>query len=170
MMMPANYSVIAENEMTYVVGGGVIEAIGAVTAPIWTAANVKTFNTNIVTLVGNEFVGKLVHKTVGVLFSGNTSWDDVKNMPKNLFVTGNGIGDDIGAELSLHIDSDFQSVLRTGSDLNKRNIRKLFHRRFYHRRKSRHDRRNDSVGDGIGQKTVCREQTAYHNGVFINGP
>ena len=95
MMMPANYSVIAENEMTYVVGGGVIEAIGAVTAPIWTAANLKTFNTNIVTLVGNEFVGKLVHGTVGVLFSGNTSWDDVKNMPKNLFVTGNGIGDDV---------------------------------------------------------------------------
>ena len=47
MMMPANYSVIAENEMTYVVGGGVIEAIGAVTAPIWTAANVKTFNTTL---------------------------------------------------------------------------------------------------------------------------
>ena len=56
MMMPANYSVIAENEMSYVVGGGVIEAIGAVTAPIWTAANVKTFYTNIVTLVGNATV------------------------------------------------------------------------------------------------------------------
>ena len=36
MMMPANFSVVAENEMTYVVGGGVIEAIGSVTAPIWT--------------------------------------------------------------------------------------------------------------------------------------
>ena len=87
MMMPANYSVIAENEMTYVVGGGVIEAIGAVTAPIWTAANVKTFNTNIVTLVGNEFVGKLVHGTVGVLFSGNTTWKEVGNIGKNLFGT-----------------------------------------------------------------------------------
>ena len=53
MMMPANYSVIAENEMTYVVGGGVIEAIGAVTAPIWTLDNVKTFSTNVVTIVGN---------------------------------------------------------------------------------------------------------------------
>ena len=28
MMMPANYSAIAENEMTYVVGGGLLEAIG----------------------------------------------------------------------------------------------------------------------------------------------
>ena len=54
MMMPANYSVIAENEMTYVNGGAsFIDAIGAVTAPIWTLDNVKTFNTNIVTLVGN---------------------------------------------------------------------------------------------------------------------
>ena len=52
MMMPANFSVVAENEMTYVVGGGVIEAIGSVTAPIWTAANVKTFNTNLVTIIG----------------------------------------------------------------------------------------------------------------------
>ena len=25
MMMPANFSVVAENEMTYVVGGGVID-------------------------------------------------------------------------------------------------------------------------------------------------
>ena len=33
MMMPANYSVIAENEMTYVNGGAsFIDAIGAVTA------------------------------------------------------------------------------------------------------------------------------------------
>ena len=32
MMMPANYSVIAENEMTYVNGGAnFIDAIGAVT-------------------------------------------------------------------------------------------------------------------------------------------
>ena len=54
MMMPANFSVVAENEMTYVVGGGVIEAIGSVTAPIWTAANVKTFNTNLVTIIGNS--------------------------------------------------------------------------------------------------------------------
>ena len=57
MMMPANYSVIAENEMTYVNGGAsFIDAIGAVTAPIWTLDNVKTFNTNIVTLVGNTFL------------------------------------------------------------------------------------------------------------------
>ena len=43
MMMPANYSVIAENEMTYVNGGAsFIDAIGAVTAPIWNLDNVGT--------------------------------------------------------------------------------------------------------------------------------
>ncbi len=57
MMMPANYSVIAENEMTYVNGGAnFIDAIGAVTAPIWDVTNVKTFSTNMVTLIGNKFI------------------------------------------------------------------------------------------------------------------
>ena len=102
MMMPANYSVIAENEMTYVNGGAnFIDAIGAVTAPIWTLDNVKTFNTNIVTLVGNTFLSKVVNQTIGVLFSGNTTWTAVGAIPKTLFTTNvangtiekNNIGD-----------------------------------------------------------------------------
>lgn len=102
MMMPANYSVIAENEMTYVNGGAsFIDAIGAVTAPIWTLDNVKTFNTNIVTLVGNTFLSKVVDQTIGVLFSGNTTWEAVGAIPKTLFTTNvangtiekNNIGD-----------------------------------------------------------------------------
>ena len=102
MMMPANYSVIAENEMTYVNGGAnFIDAIGAVTAPIWDVTNVKTFSTNVVTLIGNKFIGKLVDGTLGVLFSGNTTWTDVKAAPKALFSTGNGIGDDIANFLGL---------------------------------------------------------------------
>ena len=102
MMMPANYSVIAENEMSYVNGGAnFIDAIGAVTAPIWDVTNVKTFSTNMVTLIGNKFIGKLVDGTLGVLFSGNTTWADVKAAPKALFSTGNGIGDDIANFLGL---------------------------------------------------------------------
>ena len=102
MMMPANYSVIAENEMTYVNGGAnFIDAIGAVTAPIWDVTNVKTFSTNMVTLIGNKFIGKLVDGTLGVLFSGNTTWADVKAAPKALFSTGNGIGDNIANFLGL---------------------------------------------------------------------
>ena len=79
MMMPANYSVIAENEMTYVNGGAnaFIDAIGAVTAPIWNLANVKQFNTNIVTLVGNKFMNAFVDNTLGVIFSGNATWKQV---------------------------------------------------------------------------------------------
>lgn len=74
MMMPANYSAIAENEMTYVVGGGLLEAIGSVTAPVWGAANVKTFNTNLITIVGNEFVKGTLKNTLGVAFGG--TWFD----------------------------------------------------------------------------------------------
>ena len=72
--MPANYSAIAENEMTYVVGGGLLEAIGSVTAPVWGAANVKTFNTNLITIVGNEFVKGTLKNTLGVAFGG--TWFD----------------------------------------------------------------------------------------------
>ena len=102
MMMPANYSVIAENEMTYVNGGAnFIDAIGAVTAPIWTLDSVKTFNTNIVTLVGNTFLQSTIDRTIGVLFSGNTTWKAVGAIPKTLFTTNvangtiekNNIGD-----------------------------------------------------------------------------
>lgn len=98
--MPANYSVIAENEMTYVVGGGVIEAIGAVTAPIWTLDNVKTFNTNIVTLVGNWKLGNIVDNVIGYTFSGNASWKGIGSAVKSLFVAENKhIGDSVATTL-----------------------------------------------------------------------
>ena len=71
MMMPANYSAIAENEMTYVVGGGLLEAIGSVTAPVWGPANVKTFNTNLITIIGNSYVTKVVNGTLGTIFGGS---------------------------------------------------------------------------------------------------
>ena len=86
MMMPANFSVVAENEMTYVVGGGLLEAIGSVTAPVWTPANVKTFNTNLLTIVGNSYVSKLVSTTLGVMFGGNWGGDG----PMSSFFGDNG--------------------------------------------------------------------------------
>ena len=58
MMMPANFSVMAENELVYVVGGSAVTD--------WA----KTFNTNMVTIVGNTFVGKLVEVTLGTMFGG----------------------------------------------------------------------------------------------------
>ena len=95
MMMPANFSAIAESEMTYVVGGaGLVEALGAVTAPIWNAENVKTFNTNMIQIVGNTFVPNFVKGTLGVLFGGNYLEKNQAGVPadKKLTVLGKNKG------------------------------------------------------------------------------
>lgn len=68
MMMPANYSVIAENEMTYVNGGALIDCF----APIMNEGNWKTFNTNLIKVIGNSFMSDFLSATVGVMFGG--SW------------------------------------------------------------------------------------------------
>ena len=79
--MPANYSVIAENEMTYVNGGAsFIDAIGAVTAPIWDLTNVKAFSTNVVTMIGNAFIDDTIHNTLGYVFGGNATKADLGTM------------------------------------------------------------------------------------------
>lgn len=62
MMMPANFSVMAENELVYVVGGSAVTD--------WA----KTFNTNLVTIIGNSYVEKLTKATLGVMFGG--AWGD----------------------------------------------------------------------------------------------
>ena len=77
-----------------------IEAIGAVTAPIWTLDNVKTFNTNIVTLVGNWKLGNIVDNVIGYTFSGNASWKGIGSAVKSLFVAENKhIGDSVATTL-----------------------------------------------------------------------
>lgn len=93
MMMPANYSVIAENEMTYVNGGAsFIDAIGAVTAPIWNLDNVKTFSTNIVTLIGNNFVASTIQNTLGKIFEAGASFDSIGAGFKSIFVAKDAKG------------------------------------------------------------------------------
>ncbi len=66
MMMPANFSAISENEMTYVAGGALIDCL----APVMTDENWKTFSTNLVTVIGNKYVKTILEKTVGTIFSG----------------------------------------------------------------------------------------------------
>ena len=91
--MPANYSVIAENEMTYVNGGAsFIDAIGAVTAPIWNLDNVKTFSTNIVTLIGNNFVASTIQNTLGKIFEAGASFDSIGAGFKSIFVAKDAKG------------------------------------------------------------------------------
>ena len=69
MMMPANFSAVAENEMTYVIGGGIVDVL----APVLTEADWKRFNTNLVTIIGNTYLSKFVDNTLGVIFSGTYS-------------------------------------------------------------------------------------------------
>lgn len=68
MMMPANYSAIAENEMTYVVGGGLLEILGDNLPEV--IHETKTLTTNIVNIIANSFVQDVVASTLGVMFGG----------------------------------------------------------------------------------------------------
>ena len=69
MMMPANFTAIAENELTYVNGGAI--ALGDILADKLEVSNWKKFNTNMVTLIGNAFMPGYIDNTLGKLFSGN---------------------------------------------------------------------------------------------------
>ena len=87
--MPANFSAIAESEMTYVVGGAsLIDALGAVTAPVWNADNVKTFNKNLIQIVGNTFAPKMIQGTLKVMFSGNWGVKENDKKTANGFIFG----------------------------------------------------------------------------------
>ena len=67
MMMPANFSAISENEMTYVNGGA---SLADILAPELKIENWQKFNTNMVTIIGNSFMSNYIKNTVGVLFNG----------------------------------------------------------------------------------------------------
>ena len=67
MMMPANFSAISENEMTYVNGGA---SLAEILAPELKLENWQKFNQNMVTIIGNSFLGSYVSNTVGTLFGG----------------------------------------------------------------------------------------------------
>ena len=66
MMMPANFSAVSENEMTYVMGGSVADYL----APVMTKNEWRNFSKNLVTIIGNSYLGNFVNNTLGVIFSG----------------------------------------------------------------------------------------------------
>ena len=72
MMMPANFTAV-NSEVVYG-GADLFSVLADTTAPIWNAANVKKFNTNVITLVSNTFFQDAINSTLGVMFSGN--WGD----------------------------------------------------------------------------------------------
>lgn len=95
MMMPANFTAV-NSEVVY--GGADLFTILADTAaPVWGAANVKQFNTNLITLISNSFFQKTVDNTLGVMFGGNWGGDDGQKifgddgaLKKNIYGDVNG--------------------------------------------------------------------------------
>ena len=93
MMMPANFSAISENEMTYVNGGA---SLADILAPSLEVKNWQKFNTNMVTIIGNSFMSSYIKNTVGVLFDGAYKPGDLGNAwltgVKGAYGTGSAAG------------------------------------------------------------------------------
>ena len=68
MMMPANFSAVAENELTYVVGGA---SLVDYLAPAMTAQNWQNVSTNVIKIIGNTFLGNYVNAAFNSVFDGN---------------------------------------------------------------------------------------------------
>ena len=83
MMMPANFTAV-NSEVVYG-GADLFSILADTTAPIWNAANVKTFNTNLLTILSNSFTKPLINATMGTMFSGTWGDDDSANKKKVLF-------------------------------------------------------------------------------------
>ena len=66
MMMPANFSAVAENEMTYVVGGSLVDVL----APAMTTANWQNVSANVIKIVGNAFLKTHGTNVLNCLFDG----------------------------------------------------------------------------------------------------
>ena len=107
MMMPANYSAIAETEMTYVVGGD----------SLFPAFNpLSTLFTNVVNIIGNTFVPKLVDATIGTIFGGNYHFGDVFNgIGTSLKNRYNGVLGTTQAVDSNKVTGGFNGVLNAGA-------------------------------------------------------
>ena len=69
MMMPANFSAV-NAEVVY--GGAVADYL----PNAWTAANVKTLSSNVITLISNSFTSMLLKATLGTMFGGNWGGDN----------------------------------------------------------------------------------------------
>ena len=68
MMMPANFSAVAENELTYVVGGA---SLVDYLAPVMTAQNWQNVSTNVIKIVGNTFLSNYVQTAFNSVFDGH---------------------------------------------------------------------------------------------------
>lgn len=106
--MPANFTAV-NSEVVYG-GADLFSILADTTAPIWGPANVKTFNTNLLTILSNTFTKPLVASTLGVMFGGQ--WGDEDNGDKKIF------GDDGEWKKNLYMNgttemNGFNKVMRT---------------------------------------------------------
>ena len=83
MTFPANYAVMAEDELPYVTGGGVI---ANVLPAVMTSENWRTFSINVIKIVGNSFMSNFVSTVLGTAFGTNYAFG--------------AISDSIGSKLS----------------------------------------------------------------------
>lgn len=67
MMMPANFSAVAENELTYVVGGA---SLVDYLAPAMTTENWQNVSANVIKIVGNTFLKSYVSSAFDSVFDG----------------------------------------------------------------------------------------------------
>ena len=74
--MPANFTAV-NSEVVYG-GADLFSILADTTAPIWGPANVKTFNTNLLTILSNTFTSWTVNATMGTMFGGNWGKDGDK--------------------------------------------------------------------------------------------
>lgn len=79
--------------MTYVNGGA---SLADILAPSLEVKNWQKFNTNMVTIIGNSFLGKYVENTVGVLFDGAYKPGDLGNAWLTGVKGAYGTGSDAG--------------------------------------------------------------------------
>ena len=68
MMMPANFSAVAENELTYVVGGA---SLVDYLAPAMTAQNWQNVSTNVIKIIGNSFLNQYAQEAFNSVFDGH---------------------------------------------------------------------------------------------------
>ena len=68
MMMPANFSAVAENEMSYVMGGA---SLVDYLAPAMTTQNWQNVSTNVIKIIGNTFIANYVDDAFNSLFDGH---------------------------------------------------------------------------------------------------
>ena len=91
--MPANFSAVAENELTYVVGGA---SLADYLAPAMKAENWQKFNKNLIMIVGNGVLNKNLGGVLNNVFSGtyrigstlSGNFDTLKTQWKDNMTTG----------------------------------------------------------------------------------